>query len=339
MLKIGIITPFSNEFPFMARDFVRGIKLAFRNDEGVQFVDVETERGIPNEVSPLLRQLIITHEVNFIIGFLESTIVPPIKELIDRTQTPFIISGMGARLPLPVTEGGPNFFYNTFRMWESCWLMGQKAVQERGSRIGVFSSFFDGGFPLSYAHLRGAETVGGIPQFFALTHKENTEQELMRASQSLEQFPADYHFVTYYGKQRAEILDWFAQQGIGTEKLVTSSGIHPNGERPTFVTSWHHNDDTENNRAFCAAYRNAYGTEPDEFAMLGYENGLWSKEALKPADGVFRSEAFIEALKQARFEGPRGQVWVNEKTQPACADHLLVKTQAETTEKEINPLT
>lgn len=338
MLKIGIITPFSNQFPFMARDFVRGIQLAFVENEDVQFVHVETERGIPNEVSPLLRQLIIKEEVHMVIGFLESTIISHIKEMLKQTGVPFILSGMGARLPLSTDENLPEIFYNSFRLWESCWLSGSYAASVYGQKAGVFCSFFDGGYPLSYAHMKGAEAGGGVPAFFAITHKEKTEEELLKARQSIGQFPADYYFLAYYGKERASILDWFSQIGVSSEKLVASPGIHPNGETPTAVTSWHHDWDTTENREFCEMYRNRHSSEPDEFAMLGYENGLWVKQALQNNGETFNRDSFINGLKEARFIGPRGEVTVNAKLKMASSDHLLVQVDAGTQQKQFKIL-
>jgi len=333
MPKIGIITPFSNEFPFMARDFVRGIKLAFVENEDFQFVHAETERGIPNEVSPLLRQLVIKEEVHLVIAFLESTIVNHIKGFVEQTQIPVIISGMGARLPLASADNVPSIFYNSFRLWESCWLSGQQAVTAYGKKSGVFSSFFDGGYPLTYAHMKGAETMGGEPAFFAITHKDKTEEELARARQSMEQFTSDYYFTSYYGKERAAILDWFKQIGVNVEKLVASPGIRPNGETAMTVTSWHHDWDTPQNREFCEMYRNSYSSEPDEFVMLGYENGLWVKHALQNDVTKFNQEKFTERLKTANFIGPRGEVSINAKTHVASSNHLLVHVDVETHQK------
>lgn len=338
MLKIGIITPFSNEFPFMARNFVRGIKLAFGTNEDIQFLHVETERGIPNEVSPLLRQLVINDEVNLLVGFLESSIIPPAKEFLAQTQVPFIVSGMGVRLPLASAENIPNVFYNSFRMWESCWLSGTHAASAFGPGVGVLCSFFDAGYPLTYAHTKGAEAGGASPVFLAVTHKDKNEDELQRALRLIRESSADYYFASYYGKERAFIFNWLNQAGINSNKLVASPGIYPDGEMPLTVTSWHTDLDTTENREFIDMYNKRYASLPDEFAMLGYENGLWISQACPDTAAGLSAKAIAEGLRKARFTGPRGEVSINAQTQSASSNHLLVTADEQTDKKQFKQL-
>jgi branched-chain amino acid transport system substrate-binding protein len=338
MLKIGIITPFSNEFPFMARDFAEGLKVAFIRNEEVNFVHVETERGFPGEVSPLFRQLIIKDEVNLIVALLETSSTNSVKELVNQTKTPAILAGMGVRLPLAASFSSPFVFHNSFRMWESCWLSGKLAAEEIGKKIGVFSSFFDSGYPLAYAHLKGAEQSGGVASFFSVTHKDKSEQELLMAQQNLKQVPVNYYFTSYYGKERELIFNWFKSLGISTGRIVASPGIHPKEEQVFTVTSWHHDVDLHRNNEFVSIMKQHTGHEANEFSMLGYETGCLVREAIRSTYSGFDPLQFIEDMKTVRFDGPRGILTMNPKTQATHSDHYRISIDSESGVKKISPV-
>jgi ABC-type branched-subunit amino acid transport system substrate-binding protein len=323
MLKIGIITAFSNEFPFMARDFAEGLKFAFNGNEKVSFVHIETERGLPNEVSPLFRKLIINDEVNLIVGMLDSSVVKTVKELITQTCTPLILGGMGVRLPVSTGSSSPFIFYNSYRIWESCWLSGKIAAEQLGKRLGVFSSFFDSGFPLVNAHTSGAAAAGAQAVFFNITHKDKTDDEMLAAQLNLNQTPADYYFMSYYGKERASMFNWLESQGVESRNIVASSGIQPQGEGASTVSSWFKDNDLAQNKAFVSNFKKQTGHETNEFSMLGYENGILIRETLKRNEAGFDSFRFVEELKQTSFTGPRGKVSINPLTQSAYSDHYF----------------
>lgn len=338
MLRIGIITPFSNEFPFMSRDFVEGLKLVFSGNEEVHFVHAEAERGSSNEVSPLFRRLIIRDEVNLMVALLDATSLNSVKELIHQTQTPVILAGMGVRLPSATSSGSAFIFHNSYRMWESCWLSGKLAAQEIGKKIGVFSSFFDSGYPLVYAHISGAKQSGGTPSFFSVTHRDKSEQEILMAQQNIEEITADYYFTSYYGKERAFIFNWFESLGISTDRIVASPGIQPDGEKAFTVTSWHRDVDLPQNKQFVSIMKQRTGHEANEFSMLGYETGWLIRETLRSNYSDFDAIQFIENLKTIRFDGPRGTVTVNPKTQATGSNHYRISRDTETGEKKILPV-
>jgi len=323
MLKIGIITPFSNEFPFMARDFAQGLKFAFNWDEKVSFIHIETERGLPNEVSPLFRKLIINEEVNLIVGMLDSLVVKTVKELITQTRTPLILAGMGVRLPVSAGSSSPFIFNNSYRIWESCWLSGRIAGEQFGKRMGVFSSFYDSGFPLVNAHTSGAAKAGAQAVFINITHKDKTEAEMLSAQMMLKQTPADYYFMSYYGKERTSMFNWFESMGTDNRNVVASSGIQSQGEEVSSVSSWFRDTDLAQNKAFVSNFKSQTGHEANEFSMLGYENGILIRETLKRNEVGFDSVRFVEELKQTSFIGPRGKVSINPVTQTAYSNHYF----------------
>lgn len=338
MLKIGIITPFSNEFPFLASDFVDGLKLAFYKNKKVEFVHIEAERGVANEVSPLFRRLIVKDRVDLIVAFLDTIIVQTVKELIDQTQTPVILSGMGTRLPTCSSDSSPYIFHNTFRMWESCWLSGKIAATTYGKKLGIFSSFFDCGYPLIYAHTKGAESAGGEPAFFNITHKDKSEEEFLNAKTIAAENSVDYYFASYYGKERAFMIDWFKREGLASNPIIATPAIQPKGDEVDYVTSWHKNIDSSENLEFIKTFKKETGDEATEFSMLGYENGLLISSALQSNELPFNSEQFVESLKEVNITGPRGKMAIIEHTQSTYSDHFQLFTESSNGEQKTSSI-
>jgi hypothetical protein len=327
MVKIGVITPFSNEYPFMASDFVDGLKLVFEKNNKVELIHVETDRGIPKEVSPLFRQLIVNKRVDLLVAFLDPTTIASVNELVKQTETPVVFCNMGVRLPLPVAETSPFVFHNTMRMWESCWLAGKTAARLLGQNYGVLASFFDSGFPLVYAQSKGAEEAGGKPAFFAITHKDNLEQELAQASNLSGQFSTDYYFVSYYGKERSAILRWMEDQGYNSDKVWGTPAIQSDSEKISTVTSWHSNLDLPSNVEFVSSFRALKnGQDANGFNMLGYETGLMVSEAMNGAEERFDKSSFLQNLKTLKFMGPRGETVMNPRTQSTQSNHFLLQS-------------
>ena len=322
MLKIGIITPISNEYPFLGRDLEEGLKLALQGYNDLTVISIEAGRGAPKDVLPIFRQLLIREEVSIIIAFIDILSLQSASELIEQCRIPVIATGMGARLPLAVSQNESYLFYNTFRMWESCWLSGNIACNTIGKKVGTISSFFDSGFPLTYAHTKGTESSGGTPVFFNITNKDVPEQELAAVHQNMETIEADYYFVSSYGKERSAMLKWIAEKGISQERVVASPTILPLGKESVFtVSSWFKELDTPENNAFRNSIKQTTRHDANVFSMLGYETGLWIAQACDAGDDDFDSEKCMQKLRDAVFSGPRGTVRVS-MNQATYSDHF-----------------
>ena len=330
MLKIGIISPISKEYPFLSRDLEEGLELALHRNGDIKLVPMEAGRGSPNDVTPVFRHLIIREKVDIIVAFIDAISIKTVSDLIEQCRVPVICTGMGARLPLTATQPDSCLLYNTYRMWESCWLAGNLASNTLGKKAGSISSFFDSGFPLVYAHSKGTETSGGYPVFFNITHKDLPEQEFALIQQNMQTYDVDYYFISSFGKERGEILDWLSRNGIPDERIVVSPSIHSLGqEKALTVSSWFKDLEMPENVTFVNEYKATTKHQVNEFSMLGYETGLWIKQSLENDKTEFDSTSFLQQMKTAVFSGPRGLVRVN-NNQMAYTSHYLPSPDNET---------
>jgi len=321
MPKIGLISPIAKEYPFLGRDLKEGLSIALKNNAQTSIIYLECGRGIPKEVVPAFRKAIIDEEVDLIVAFVDNSSLQEVMELIEQSQTPVIATGMGARLPLISNEPESYLFYNTFRLWESCWLSGHIASKMIGTKIGSISSFFNSGFPLVYAHTKGAESAGGTPVFFNITHKGTLDEELAATRKNIEEVKADYYFLSYYGKERTTMLDWTTKAGIDKKRIVATPGILTKNESVFTVSSWHKDLDTTENKVFIDIFKQHSKHDVNEFSMLGYENGLLIKHCCN--EKKFNADEFTSKLKDVGFAGPRGEIHVQKENQATYSNHYI----------------
>lgn len=89
------------------------------------------------------------------------------------------------------------------------------------------------------------------------------------------------------------------------ERLLKAVGPAALGVRNG--SQWSHDLDNPANRAFVAAFRQAYGRTPTLYASQGYDAARLIGSALRAVDGdVSRQDDFRSALEKADFESVRG---------------------------------
>ena len=79
-------------------------------------------------------------------------------------------------------------------------------------------------------------------------------------------------------------------------------------------------DDTQS-AAFKSGYAELYGKYPNDFSLLGYENGQILASILAKNPG--RSDQIVEVIQEFEFEGPRGTVKFESELNKTIYNHHL----------------
>jgi branched-chain amino acid transport system substrate-binding protein len=113
--------------------------------------------------------------------------------------------------------------------------------------------------------------------------------------------------------------------GFLTEGVLDAQGEAAEG----VMTTLHYADSLDNarNAAFRSAYRDAYGTDADVYAVQGYDTGLLLIQALEKTGGdITDREAVIAAMEGAIIDSPRGQ-WTMSKAHNPVQDFYLRRVE------------
>ena len=82
--------------------------------------------------------------------------------------------------------------------------------------------------------------------------------------------------------------------------------------------------DTPENKAFVAAFNDAYGRTPSEFAVQGYDAAMVLMAAVD--SGAEGREALAAALPRVSYTGPRGPLEIDPKTNNIVQNIYIFKT-------------
>ncbi|MBI9053334.1 MAG: ABC transporter substrate-binding protein [Bacteroidales bacterium] len=321
-MKIGIILPQSIDYPFLAKGFLNGFDLVSENLDHITYLKRYVSKGEPKELISAYRELIVDEEVELIVAFNESFIVPDIKNLIYSTQIPCIITGMGARLPFPKIAGSPFIFYHTYQIWESNWLAGRNFIQENVDDYAILCSFFDSGYPSAYACVQGASEGQKQPKFVSITHKDNFEAEWNKVENMIAEIDPKFFYLAYFGRERNDIIEKLLKLGIEPERIITSPGIANGKDEVSRVASWYPDLKIKENIEFKKMYSATYGKKATEFAVLGWE--VANLIALNTKPDEFERAEFLNSMIHSTFKGPRGKINFIPETNSSYLPHYLI---------------
>jgi branched-chain amino acid transport system substrate-binding protein len=127
------------------------------------------------------------------------------------------------------------------------------------------------------------------------------------------------------GAQPAAIGKAFAERGIdakkvkiiGTGEVVDEASLKGMGDAGLGIHSvWHydHNDPSNMNKTFVAAYNAEFKRNPDFGAVGGYDGMHVIYEALKKSGGKTDADSLVAAAKGLKWESPRGPMQIDPET-------------------------
>ena len=126
----------------------------------------------------------------------------------------------------------------------------------------------------------------------------------------------DAVYVFFAGAGAVKFVKDYAAAGL-KEKIplygpgfLTDGTLEAQGDAAQgLLTTLHYADALDNpkNNAFRAAYKAAYKTEPDVYAMQGYDAGQLLAAGLKAVNGdTSKRDALIKAMESTKIDSPRG---------------------------------
>ena len=109
--------------------------------------------------------------------------------------------------------------------------------------------------------------------------------------------------------------------GFLTEGVLDAAGPAADG----IITTMHYSDslDTPRNKQFRLEYAKAFRSQPDVYAVLGYDTGLLLVQGANAVKGDLSAKpAVIKAMESAVIDSPRGK-WTMSKSHNPVQDIYL----------------
>jgi branched-chain amino acid transport system substrate-binding protein len=327
-LKVGLMLPYSGTYASLGNAITNGFKLAVAERGGklggreVEYFSVDDESD-PAKAPDNASKLIKRDQVDVLIGTVHSGVALAMAKVARDNDTLLIVPNAGAGdLTGPLCA--PNLFRSSFTMWQSGYAMGKVAAEQK-KRTAV---------TLTWKYAAGEESVGGFKEAFeagggkivkamALPFPQVEFQSYLTEIAALK---PDVVYVFFAGGGAVKFVKDYAAAGLKASiplygaGFLTDGTLEAQGEAAQGVlTTLHYADGLDNpkDKAFRAAYTQAYRSEADVYAMQGYDAAQLLGVGLDAVKGdARRRKEVVAAMESAKIDSPRGAMTLSRAHNP-----------------------
>jgi branched-chain amino acid transport system substrate-binding protein len=335
-IRVGLMLPYTGTYAQLGTAITNGFKLAISESGGklagreLEYFSVDDESE-PAKAPENANKLVQRDKVDVLVGSVHSGVQMGIVKVAKENNTLLIIPNAG----LAAATGAlcaPNIFRTSFSNWQPSYPMG-KVLAERGINNVV---------TLAWKYGAGEEAVEGFNEGFIKAGGKavrglwipfpNVEfQSLLTEIASIK---PDAVFVFFAGAGAAKFIKDYNAAGLRRQIPLFGSGFLTDGVLDAvdkaaegLETTLHYADglNTKRDREFRAAYTKAYKSDPDVYAVQGYDAGLLLNSGLDAVKGdVTKKKEMIAAMEKTKIDSPRG-AWTMSKAHNPIQDIYLRK--------------
>ena len=327
-LKIGLMLPYTGTFAALGNSITNAFKLAVEENGGkiagrdIEYFTVDDESD-PAKAPENANKLIKRDQVDVLVGTVHSGVALAMAKVARDTNTLLIIPNAGAdEITGPLCAA--NIFRTSFSNSQFGIAMG-KVMAEQKKKTAV---------TLTWKYAAGDESVGGFKETFEAGGGKVVKElslpfpqvEFQSYLTEIAALKPDVVYVFFAGGGAVKFVKDYAAAGLNkTIPLVgagflTDGTLEAQGEAAQgLLTTLHYGDGLNNpkNIAFRAAFTKAYKTEPDVYAVQGYDAAqllIAGMNAVK-GDTTKRAE-LVKAMEMAKLDSPRGPLALNKGHNP-----------------------
>ena len=333
-LRVGLMLPFTGTFAQPGIAIENGFRLALEQNGGklggrdVEFFKVDDEsnpaKGIENAT-----RLVMRDKVDVLVGSVHSGVQMGIHKVARDTGILNIIPNAGVHMATRA-QCAPNVFRTSFTNAQPTLALG-KVMFERGHKKAVW---------ITWNYAAGEEAFEGFEQSFTAAGGTIVKKlglpfpnvEFQSLLTEIASYKPDAVACFFAGGGAAKFLRDYAAAGLNktiplygsgflTEGVLEAAGDAAEG----VFTTLHYSDSLNNprNTQFRLEYVKAFKTQPDVYAVQGYDAGLLLIKGANAVKGDFsKKPALYAALEEATIDSPRGK-WTMSKAHNPIQDIYL----------------
>ncbi|UCH48091.1 MAG: ABC transporter substrate-binding protein [Betaproteobacteria bacterium] len=337
-VRVGFMLPYTGTYAQLGVAIENGFRLALAEQGGtlggreVEYFKVDDESN-PAKATDNANKIITRDKVDVVVGTVHSGVAMGMIKVARETGTLALIPNAGVN----AATGdlcAPNVFRTSFSNWQPTHPLG-KVMIDNGHRKAVFITWkYSAGEQALQSFAEGYKAAGGTVIKELFVPFPNVEfQALLTEIAALK---PDAVACFFAGGGAVKFVKDYAAAGLKNNIPLYGSGFLTEGvldaqgdSAEGVITTLHYADSLDNprNKAFRAAYREAYGMEADVYAVQGYDTGLLLAQALEKAGGdISNRDAIIAAMEGAVIDSPRGR-WTMSKAHNPIQDFYLRRVE------------
>lgn len=327
-LKIGLMLPYTGTYAALGTAITNAFKLAIEENGGkvggreIEYFTVDDESD-PAKAPENANKLIKRDNVDVLVGTVHSGVALAMAKVARDNNTLLIIPNAGADdITGPLCAA--NIFRTSFSNSQMGIAMGKVMADQKKKTAVTFT----------WKYAAGDESVGGFKEAFEAGGGKVIKElslpfpqvEFQSYLTEIAALKPDVVYVFFAGGGAVKFVKDYAAAGLNKTIPLVGAGFLTDGTLEAqgdsaqgLLTTLHYGDglNIPKNTAFRAAYAKAYKTEPDVYAVQGYDAAqllIVGMNAVK-GDTTKRAE-LVKAMESAKLDSPRGPLALSRSHNP-----------------------
>jgi len=217
-----------------------------------------------------------------------------------------------------------NIFRSSFSNWQPGYAMGEVAAKRGAKKV----------VTITWKYAAGDESVGGFKEAFEKAGGQVVKElslpfpnvEFQPLLTEIAALKPDAVYTFFAGGGAVKFVKDYAAAGLKKTIPLYGAGFLTDGtldaqgaDADGLLTTLHYGDGLDNakDRAFRASYAKAYNTQPDVYAVQGYDAAQMLAIGLNATKGdVSKKEDIAKAIMAGKIDSPRGAFTVSASHNP-----------------------
>ena len=333
-IRVGLMLPYTGTYAQLGVAIENGVRMAIDEKGGklggreIEWFKVDDEsepaKGVENA-----NKLVQRDKVDVLIGTVHSGVQMGIQKVVRDSGTLCIIPNAGVHAATRALCA-PNVFRTSFTNSQPTLALG-KVMVDKGHKKAVWITWKYAAGDEAFEGFRDSYTKAGgtIVKELGLPFPNVEFQALLTEIASLR---PDAVACFFAGGGAAKFIRDYAAAGLKgkiplygsgflTEGVLDAAGPAADG----IITTMHYSDslDTPRNKQFRLAYAKAFRSQPDVYAVQGYDSGQLLLQGAAAVKGDLKNkQALYKAMESAVIDSPRGK-WTMSKSHNPIQDMYL----------------
>jgi branched-chain amino acid transport system substrate-binding protein len=341
-IKVGLVLPMSGPYADYGLQISNGVKLYMaRNGNTVAGKKIEIvikdDTGIAPELTKRLAQELATNEkVDILAGFALSPLALAAAPVATDAKKPMVVMNAAASV---ITTRSPNIVRVSHTQQQIAIPMATWAARNGVEKVYTLVADFSPGLDAEIAFKKGFEAAGKktIGEVRVPVRNVDFGPYIQRIKDAK---PNGVFLFLPPGEATIAFMKTWSERGLdkqgikllGTMDLTDESLIDAMG-KPALgsITAGHYSSahDSTVNKEYIAAYEKAYGNKvrPNFMSVAGYDGMAAIYLALNKTGGNPDPTKFVDALKGAKWESPRGMISIDPDTRDIVQTIYIRRTE------------
>ena len=328
-VKIGLMLPYSGTYAGLGSAIENGFKLYVQEQGGklggreVQYFKVDDESE-PLKATDNVNKLIKRDNVDVLVGTVHSGVALAMAKAAKENNTLLVIPNAGAdAITGPMCSA--NIVRSSFSNWQPGYAMGVVAGTRGVKRAMTITWNYAAGNESVKGFTEGLEKSGSSKVLKGLTLPfPNVEFQALLTEIAAQKPDAVYAF--FAGEGAVKFVKDYAAAGLNktiplygpgflTDGTLEAQGASAQG----MFTTLHYADnlDTPRNNNFRKAYAITFKSQPDVYAVQGFDAAQILAAGLKAVNGdLSKRDALTAAMHKITVDSPRGKFTISPSGNP-----------------------